>query len=125
MRAPPSPEHFTCAHAAPARARTDPVNAPVSRHPNTHTVAPRHALPILPLLGSLRIDQNLPACSSCRRWFFLSNFTPKSPATGHRHGRPPRRREQVCAARASEASSERNSARPAISCRSEQRAQPR
>eukprot|EP00966_Prymnesium_polylepis_P066460 1542969-Prymnesium_polylepis.1 len=76
----PVPSTFTCAHCR-SRARTDPANAPVSRHPNAYTVAPRHALSTLPLLGSRRIDQNLPACSSFRRWCFLSNFTPKSPAT--------------------------------------------
>eukprot|EP00966_Prymnesium_polylepis_P275506 6365553-Prymnesium_polylepis.1 len=46
--------HMLCAHVVHilSRARTDPTNAPASRHPSAHTVAPQHALPTLPLLGS-------------------------------------------------------------------------
>ena len=80
----------TCAHTAQFRAlhahtccshaRTDMTNAPASRRPTHHTVAPQHALPTLPLLGSCGNDLSLPACSSCRYWCSLSNFMSKSPA---------------------------------------------
>ena len=52
----------TCAHTAQSRTlrtrtccsrtRTDPMNPPASRHLKTHTVAPLHALPTLPLLDT-------------------------------------------------------------------------
>eukprot|EP00966_Prymnesium_polylepis_P085133 1971014-Prymnesium_polylepis.1 len=62
-----------CSHA-----RTDPTNAPASRHLSAHTVAQQHALPTFPLLGSHAKDQSLPAFSSCRWWCFLCSISSMS-----------------------------------------------